>query len=86
MGGIETIAAAVGATMAARLPGQNKKQREGLAFVVATALAVRSVTAYGGSKAERDPPDETMGEPLLEKEISRRALSLWQPLADYASL
>ena len=36
MGGIETVAAAVGADLAARLPGQNKKQREGLALLIAT--------------------------------------------------
>jgi hypothetical protein len=43
MGGIETVAAAVGADLAARLPGQNKKQREGLALLIATALDVRDV-------------------------------------------
>ena len=42
MGGIETMAAAIGADLAARLPRQNKKQREGLALV-ATALDVRDV-------------------------------------------
>src|SRR5215210_909695 len=43
MGGIETVAAAVGADLAARLPGQNKKQREGLALLIATALDVCDV-------------------------------------------
>ena len=43
MGGIETVAAALDADLAARLPSQNKKQREGLALLVATALQVRSV-------------------------------------------
>src|SRR4029079_4538243 len=43
MGGIETVAAAIGADLAARLPRQNKKQREGLALLVATALDVRDV-------------------------------------------
>jgi hypothetical protein len=43
MGGVETIAAAVRADLAARLPSQNKKQREGLALLVATTLDVRSV-------------------------------------------
>jgi len=43
MGGVETLAAAVRADLAARLPTQNKKQREGLALLVATALDVRSV-------------------------------------------
>src|SRR3954466_14736163 len=43
MGGVETVAAAVRADLAARLPLQNKKQREGLALLVATALDVRSV-------------------------------------------
>ena len=37
------MAAAVRADLAARLPSQNKKQREGLALLVATALDVRSV-------------------------------------------
>src|SRR3982751_3131338 len=43
MGGIETMAAAIGADLAARLPRQNKRQREGLALLVATALDVRDV-------------------------------------------
>src|SRR3954469_18925860 len=43
MGGIETVAAAGGADLAARPPRQNKKQREGLALLVATALDVRDV-------------------------------------------
>jgi hypothetical protein len=43
MGGIETVAAAIGADLLARLPSQNKKQREGLALLVATALHVRDV-------------------------------------------
>jgi hypothetical protein len=43
MGGIETVAVALGADLEARLPSQNKKQREGLALLVATALQVRSV-------------------------------------------
>src|SRR3954469_10237957 len=43
MGGIATVAAAIGADLAARLPRQNKKQREGLALLVATALDVRGV-------------------------------------------
>ena len=43
MGGIATVAAAIGADLAARLPRQNKKQRDGLALLVATALDVRDV-------------------------------------------
>src|SRR3954471_4091142 len=43
MGGIKMMAAAIGADLAARLPRQNKKQREGLALLVATALDVRGV-------------------------------------------
>ena len=43
MGGIETIAATIEADLAARLPRQNKKQRAGLALLVATALDVRAV-------------------------------------------
>src|SRR5215203_431426 len=43
MGGVETLAAAVRADLATRLPRQNKKQREGLALLVATALDVRDV-------------------------------------------
>lgn len=38
MGGIETIAAAITASLVERLPLQNKKQREGLGLLVATAL------------------------------------------------
>src|SRR3982751_2950762 len=43
MGGIETVAAAIEADLVARLPRQNKKQRAGLALLVATALDVRDV-------------------------------------------
>jgi hypothetical protein len=42
VGGIATVAAAVGEAMRARLPGQNKRQREGLALLTATMLDVRS--------------------------------------------
>jgi hypothetical protein len=43
MGGIETVAEVVKADLLVRLPSQNKKQREGLALLVATALHARSV-------------------------------------------
>lgn len=43
MGGIETLAAAIGADLSARLPSQNKKQCEGLSLLAATALHVRGV-------------------------------------------
>lgn len=43
MGGIFAIATAIGGELLARLPWQNKKQREGLALLIATALQVRSV-------------------------------------------
>ena len=43
MGGITTVATAIEADLAARLPRQNKKQREGLALLGATALDVRDV-------------------------------------------
>src|SRR3954463_929051 len=43
VGGIATLATAIGADLAARLPRQNKKQREGLALLVAPALDVRDV-------------------------------------------
>jgi hypothetical protein len=43
MGGILTVAVAIGAERLARLPWQNKKQREGLALLIATALQVRCV-------------------------------------------
>ena len=42
VGGIATIAAAIAEDMRTRLPGQHKKQREGLALLVATMLDVRS--------------------------------------------
>ena len=41
-GGIEAIAASISADLLQRLPRQNKKQREGLALLVATMLDVRS--------------------------------------------
>ena len=40
-GGIEAIAASISADLVVRLPRQNKKQREGLAALVATMLDVR---------------------------------------------
>lgn len=40
-GGIEAIAASISADLVVRLPRQNKKQREGLATLVATMLDVR---------------------------------------------
>jgi len=43
MGGIETVAAAIGADLLARLRSQNKKQQDGIALLVATVLHVRSV-------------------------------------------
>lgn len=43
MGGIESIGRTIAAGLLDRLPLQNKKQREGLALLVATALQVRSV-------------------------------------------
>jgi hypothetical protein len=43
MGGIESLARTIGADLLARLAWQNKKQREGLALLAATALHVRSV-------------------------------------------
>jgi len=43
LGGIDGIAATIGAELFRRLPEQNKKQREGIALLVSTALAVRSV-------------------------------------------
>src|SRR3974377_282910 len=43
MGGIGRIATGICAELLARLPWQNKKQREGLALLIATALQVRSV-------------------------------------------
>jgi len=47
MGGILTAALAIGAELLARLPWQNKKQREGLALLIATALQVRCVNLNG---------------------------------------
>lgn len=42
IGGIEAIAASNSAELVMRLPRQNKKQREGLALLIATMLGVRS--------------------------------------------
>ena len=42
MVGIEMVAGTIGEDMLGRLPGQNKKQREGLSLLVATVLDVRS--------------------------------------------
>ena len=47
VGGIATIAAAVEEDMRARLSRQHKKQREGLALLVATMLDVRSANRRG---------------------------------------
>ena len=42
MGGIELLAESIGEELRRRLPGQRKRQREGLALLVATMLDVRS--------------------------------------------
>ena len=42
MVGIEMLAGTIREDMLGRLPGQNKKQREGLSLLVATMLDVRS--------------------------------------------
>jgi hypothetical protein len=42
VGGIATVAGGIGEDMRVRLPGQHKKQREGLALLTATMLDVRS--------------------------------------------
>src|SRR3712207_3263868 len=42
MGGVETVAAADRVDLAPRPPSHNKKEREGVALLVATALDVRS--------------------------------------------
>ena len=41
-GGIEAVAVSISADLVRRLPRQNKKQREGLALLIATMLDVRS--------------------------------------------
>ena len=43
MGGIDMLATAISVDLLARLRSQNKKQKEGVALLVATALHVRSV-------------------------------------------
>lgn len=48
-GGIEAIAASISADLVRRLPRQNKKQREGLASLVATMLDVRSANLMEGT-------------------------------------
>src|SRR3954451_14686897 len=42
VGGIATVAGGIGEDMRGRLPGQHKRQREGLALLTATMLDVRS--------------------------------------------
>src|SRR3954470_17740518 len=46
MGGVETVAAAVQADLAARLPSRNKKQRAGLALLVTTSWDIPSVNRW----------------------------------------
>ena len=55
-GGIEAIAATIGVDLQRRLPGQNKKQREGLALLTATMLDVRSANLMDVAPHCRETP------------------------------
>jgi hypothetical protein len=75
-GGIATIAAAIGEDLRGRLPGQNKKQRDGLALLTATMLDVRSANLMALAAALPRAAERTdmryqwisrlLGNPLIE--------------------
>ena len=75
-GGIATIAAAIGEDLRGRLPGQNKKQRDGLALLTATLLDVRSANLMALAAALPRAAERTdmryqwisrlLGNPLIE--------------------
>src|SRR4051794_25759282 len=73
-GGIATVAAAIAEDMRGRVPGQHRKQREGLALLTATMLDVRgadltALAAAGGRAAGHAPP---VDRPALGQPADRR--------------
>jgi Transposase DDE domain len=85
MGGIETVAGAVNADLLARLPRQNKKQREGLALLVATALHVRSVNLNElAAAAPRAAERLDMRYQWISRILSNDRIAIDEVMAPYA--
>ena len=85
-GGIETIAATIGADLQRRLPGQNKKQREGLALLTATMLDVRSANLMDvAASLPRDAERLDMRYQWISRLLGNELIDTDEVMAPFAS-
>jgi hypothetical protein len=85
-GGIETIAATIAADLQRRLPGQNKKQREGLALLTATMLDVRSANLMDiAASLPRDAERLDMRYQWISRLLGNELIDSDEVLAPFAS-
>jgi hypothetical protein len=86
MGGISTVAMTIGAELLARLPWQNKKQREGLALLIATALQVRSVNLNELAAAlPREAERLDMRYQWISRVLGNKLIDISQVMAPFAA-
>lgn len=84
-GGIEVIAETISADMRVRLPGQNKKQREGLALLVATLLDVRSANLMDlAASLPRRPERLDMRYQWISRVLGNELIAVDEVMAPYA--
>jgi len=85
MGGIETVALAIGAELRARLPVQNKKQREGIALLAATAPQVRDVNLNElGAALPRKAERADMRYPWISQVLGNERIVIDEVMAPFA--
>ena len=84
-GGIERVAAAIGEDLRGRLPGQHKKQREGLALLVATVLEERSANLMDLAAAlPRSAERLDMRYQWISRLLGNRLIAVAAVMAPYA--
>ena len=84
-GGIERVAAAIGEDLRERLPGQHKKQREGLALLVATVLEARSANLMDLAAAlPRSAERLDMRYQWISRLLGNRLIAVAAVMAPYA--
>jgi hypothetical protein len=84
-GGIERVAAAIGEDLRGRLPGQHKKQREGLALLVATLLEERSANLMDLAAAlPRSAERLDMRYQWISRLLGNRLIAVAAVMAPYA--
>jgi len=85
-GGIEAIAATIGVDLQRRLPGQNKKQREGLALLTATMLDVRSANLMDvAASLPRDAERLDMRYQWISRLLGNELINTDEVMAPFAS-